>query len=270
MTGWLNKVLSAVMALACSAVARADDVAAQIQQYAGEHRLVVLGEYHGTREIPLLLLELAERYSRNGRPLQLALEMPRSDNLHLSAYLASDGRDADRRQLRSRPFWQVANDQHDGRRSRDMLQLIEGVRALRAQGRDVQVFGYDIERSLDSNQARDDALAAYLSQRFSKLPPAGRMLVLTGNVHAMRQLPARAPAEMQKRPMAMQLAELDLYSVRLEALRGTFWACTSRCAAVALRREAKALAPRASTAEKRQYDLTIWLPQLSVGQLTDR
>ncbi len=32
---------------------------------------------------------------------------------------------------------------HDGRRSEDMLELIEAVRVLRSQGRDVQVFGFD-------------------------------------------------------------------------------------------------------------------------------
>lgn len=270
MRGWMLRVVMALVALAGATAAHADEIAAQIQRQAGQHRLVVLGEYHGTKEVPLLLTELADRYSRDGRPLQIALEIPRSENLPLSGYLGSSGQPRDRHLLRSRPFWQVTNNQHDGRRSRDMLDLIEAIRALRMQGRDIQVFGYDVERNEDGNQARDDAMAAYLRERYTAMPLAGRMLVLTGNVHAMRRLPARAPADMQKKPMAMQLADLDLYTVRLEALRGTFWACMQqRCTAQQLRKEAKAVAPKISTAADRQYDLMIWLPQMSVGKLVD-
>lgn len=270
MRGWVHGMIVALVALAWTGSACADEVAAQIQQRAGENRLVLLGEYHGTREIPQLVAQLVERYSRNGRPLQLGLEIPRSENLPLSGYLGSAGQERDRRLLRSRPFWQVADNQHDGRRSRDMLELIEAVRALRMQGRDIQVFGYDVERSEDGNQARDDAMAAYLRQRFAQVPPAGHMLVLTGNVHAMRRVPARAPADMQKQPMASQLTDLELYTVRLEALRGNAWVCAAnRCSARPLRREPKPLAPRASSAADRQYDLWIWLPQLSVGTLAD-
>lgn len=171
------------------------DTATQIVTLAGNHRLVVLGEYHGTAETPLLVADLMERYSRDNASVRLGLELPMSENAALARYLRSNG-DADARDaLRTSPFWRVKDGQHDGRRSRDMLALIEALRKLRMQGRDVGVAGYDVETgSADSSEQRDAAMAVHLRQQFNALPVAARMLVLTGNVHAMRSPLPRAEA----------------------------------------------------------------------------
>ncbi|WP_305806312.1 calcium-binding protein [Stenotrophomonas sp. YIM B06876] len=246
-----------------------DDTAAQIVTHAGDHRLLVLGEYHGTVETPLLVAGLMERYSRDNAAVRLALEMPTSENAALARYLRSEGDAPARKALRQSPFWRVRDNQHDGRRSRDMLGLIEAVRSLREQGRDVSVAGYDREAAAEGgNDVRDAWMAACLRQQFGALPPAARMLVVTGNVHAMRQRPADAPAQMQQRPMASHLLDLPLYSVRLEALQGEFWGCGQPCRAIALYPTA-ARAPDADTTPGRQYDLVIWMPRLSVARLTD-
>ncbi|MCF7752029.1 hypothetical protein KQ945_14810 [Bacillus subtilis subsp. subtilis] len=267
-------MMVAMISMMCSAALAAptpvaDDSATQIVVHAGDHRLVVLGEYHGTAETPLLVADLMERYSRGNAAVRLGLELPMSENVALARYLRSDG-DADAREaLRTSPFWVVKDHQHDGRRSRDMLALVEAIRALRAQGRDVAVAGYDVEVGTSTrNEDRDAVMATHLRQQFNALPADARMLVLTGNVHAMRTRPADAPAEMQQKMMAAYLLDLPLYSVRLEALRGHFWACIQSCRAVAL----TARAPRAAeedTEADRQYDLWIWMPALSVGTLTD-
>jgi len=251
-------------------VAPVEDTAAQIIQHAGDARLIVLGEYHGTAETPRLVAELVERYSRDNAAVRLGLEMPMSENVALARYLRSNGDSEAREALRTTPFWLVKDDQHDGRRSRDMLDLIESIRSLRAQGRNVGVAGYDVESGASNgNEARDAAMATHLHQQFNALPPGARMLVLTGNVHAMRSPPADAPPEMQQRTMASHLLDLPLYSVRLEALSGHFWACVQPCRALPLIERAPR-DPELSTAQDRQYDLWIWMPVLSVGTLTDR
>jgi len=245
-----------------------DQTAAQIVTYAGDHRLVVLGEYHGTAETPQLVANLVERYSRDNVPVRLGLELPMSENVALARYLRSSG-DAEARQaLRTSPFWRVNNDQHDGRRSRDMLTLIETLRTLRKQGRDVGVAGYDVETgSTDDSDIRDAAMATHLRQQFNALPKGARMLVLAGNVHAMRHAMPGAPAELQ-RTMASYLLDLPLYSVRVEALRGQFWGCMSPCRALTLL-ERPARDPVAETRADRSYDVWVYLPELSVGTLTD-
>src|SRR5690606_27648285 len=51
----------------------------------GDRRMVLLGEAHGTREVPLLVAGLAERGSRKG-PLLLALEIHGSEHRPLADY----------------------------------------------------------------------------------------------------------------------------------------------------------------------------------------
>lgn len=264
---WIRVITALLLTTALATTARANETATQIRQHAGEHRLLVLGEYHGTRETPLLVRRLVDDYSRDGTPVVLALELPHSEDVALAGYLASEG-DADAMTtLRARRYWTVLSGRHDGRRSHDMLELIEAVRALRVQGRAVQLVGFDIPVSARGNQARDDAMAAHLRQTYARLPANARLLVLTGNVHAMRQRPADAPPEMQQRPMAAALADLDLYSVRLDALKGSIWACLpDTCRPLPLR-DRPGRETRTSAEPGRQYDLWVWLPELSVGRL---
>ena len=147
-----------------------------------------------------------------------------------------------------------------------MRALIEAVRALKVQGRDVAVTAVDVDISAGSNQSRDDAMAARIRQLHDALPRDARLLVLTGNVHAMLSPPAGAPKEMQLRPMASQLRDMDLYSVRVDAGRGNAWGCFERCRPVPLR-ERPDLQPRVEQGAERTYDLWVFLPQLSAGRV---
>ncbi|MHC1655329.1 calcium-binding protein [Stenotrophomonas maltophilia] len=255
-----------ILALGMALTAHADDTAAQIRKHTADHRMLVLGEFHGTRETPLLVRQLVDDYSRDGTPLILALELPRAENPTLGDYLDSDGGAVARRHLHDRAYWTVRDDQHDGRRSRDMLAMIEALRALKAQGRDITIVGYDVNHNDGDNQARDDRMAAELRRLYRRLPEGARMVVLTGNVHAMLQRPDGTPPEMQKRPMASGLRDLDIYSVRLQAQHGQFWGCTGSCMARSIP-EQVARGPRFDTHAKRQYDLWVWMPELSVGTL---
>lgn len=267
---WMAVMVASMMygtAFAAPAT-RVEDTATQIMTFAGDHRLVMLGEYHGTAETPLLVADLMERYSRNDAPVRLGLELPMSENAALARYLRSNG-DADARAaLRTSPFWRVKDDQHDGRRSRDMLALIETLRVLRLQGRDIGVAGYDMGTgSADSSEQRDATMATHLRQQFMAMPSQARMLVLTGNVHAMRALPPNASPDMQ-RTMTSYLLDLPLYSVRLEALRGHFWGCLSPCRALPLT-ERPSHDPIVNNDADRSYDLVVWMPKLSVATLND-
>lgn len=190
---------------------------------AGEARLILLGEMHGTREIPRLVAHVVAHYAAEG-PVLLGLEIPGSGQAHLRRYLESAGTDADRAALLATPFWNVRGDQHDGRRSHDMIDLIEHVRRLRTQGRDVSLLAYDAEpgRRIDGNE-RDRIMAARVRASFDALP-RGRLLVLTGNVHAKLFRPDNAPPQMPT-PMGRWLVDLAPWSVDIQATRGAFWAC---------------------------------------------
>ena len=122
----LKRLAIGIALCALSAAAAADwrpNAVDTLLQAAGGHRLVVLGEMHGTREIPLLAGDLVERWSA-ASPLLLALEIPAGEHAAIRDAVVSGGSDAAIEALRARPWWRVAADENDGRRSEDVLALI--------------------------------------------------------------------------------------------------------------------------------------------------
>ncbi|WP_313347741.1 calcium-binding protein [Stenotrophomonas sp.] len=257
-------------ALACASASAAlpegqEEIAARIVAHAGDHRLIVLGELHGTRETPLLVQALMESYAADGLPVQLGIELPETENAALSTYLASNGDAAARLAVRDGGYWRVRNEANDGRRSQDMLDMIEAVRVLRAQGRDVQVFGFDrippAEEAVSGS--RDAAMASVVRERHARLPATGRLLVLTGNIHGSRE--QRSPAT-----LTWLIGDLPLYNVRIEARGGEFWGCRGyrRCGSLPLVAY-DGPQPKPSTAADRSYDLWVFLPRFSAARLLD-
>ncbi|GHA78396.1 calcium-binding protein [Cognatilysobacter bugurensis] len=242
------------------------DAAQAIHAHAGARRLILLGELHGTREIPELVRVLATRYADEG-PVLLALEMPHREQASLDAYLESNG-DADARAaLRARAFWQRADTDHDGRRSEEMLDLIDAMRALRGQGRDVALLAYDMaaEAPRTDPNARDRFMAEVARAAHDALPH-GRLLVLGGNVHAMLERPGYAPPQMPV-PMGAHLRDLQPVSVRIGATAGEFWACRRPrpCAALAVDGE-----PGRTGPQPMPYTFGVMLERMSVARLIGR
>lgn len=257
-----------VVMLLAPAGADAQDVAAQIREHAGDHRLVVLGEQHGTNETPRLVQALIESYVAEKTPLHLALELPTTASPALAAYMASDGGVLARKALRATAYWSVATQLHDGRRSEEILELIEAMRRLRQQGRDVQLSAFD--RLLPSTTAgagagaRDAGMAAELRARFSALPVGGRMVVLTGNVHGTR----KQPRYLAYPTMMMLVQDLDVYNVRIGAREGEVWGCRSEreCGRIPLKIY-EGPSPVAGNGGDRSYDLQVWLPRFTVARV---
>ena len=245
--------------------APAEDTAAQIMRYAGARHFVVLGELHGTREMPQLVQELIQAYVAQGARVHLGLELPATENARLATYLASNGNAAARQALLTTSYWRTAGTPHDGRRNEDTLSLIEAMRVLRAQGRDVQVFGFDqvLPAAQAGTGARDVAMADALRAHHATLPSDGRLLVLTGNVHAMRTQPEGLPWP----PMTALLLDLQPYAVRVDARSGQAWGCTQhrQCGARSLSAYTGP-SPLQKTGSDRSYDLQVWLPRFSVAR----
>ena len=191
-----------------------------------DHRLVLLGEIHGTRETPALVGTLVDRESAHGNKVVLGLEIIARDQAGLDRYLHSSGSATDRAALLSGSHWREP--MHDGRDSTAMFDLIEQVRRLRALGRDVSIVFFDPGNVDDRNRGMADNLRAVLSRQ-----PDARMLVLTGNVHAMTG-PPPVMFDGDKRvelPMTAgrRLADLQPFSVDIEAATGEAWTCSGTC-----------------------------------------
>jgi erythromycin esterase-like protein len=237
------------------------DAVRVIRSEAAGHRLILLGEMHGTQQIPKLVGALVSAYAEQA-PVLLGLEVHHSEQAALRRYLASDGGPRARSALQARPFWNVKGVQHDGRRNYAALELIEQIRELRVQGKGVRILPYDNPpNQMVDSQKRDKAMAVRLRHAFAALP-RGRLLVVSGNVHAMLARPDDAPSEMQT-PMGAYLRDLDPYSVNISASGGEYWACMQQCGTIAV--------PSSTRSSTRVSDgvnnLEIVLPRFSIARL---
>lgn len=265
---WCAAVLLALNSLATSAASAAPDPGIAIAVAAtraaiGEHRLVLLGEYHGTREIPQYTAALVDALSADGS-VALALEMSRSEQPALDAFMASDGSPEAVAKLQATPWWSIKGQQHDLRRSRDMFDMILRLRELRAGGRAVSIWAIDLAAGVHlSADQRDRDMASALRERYSS-DSSQRVLVLIGNVHAMLARPTRAPPQMQQ-PMGSYLTDLDPFSIRLSALKGEFWGCMGECKPITIQPSGTVNSPWRGP----DYSYFLVLPQLSVARFMD-
>lgn len=240
------------------AITRARDV---VRQVAGARRLILLGELHGTREIPKLAAAVVTDYAASG-PVLLAIEIDHAEQDAIDRYLRSDGSLAAREALRGRTYWTRRDVQHDGRRNDDLVALFEHVRTLRRSGHDMSVLAFDVHRG-GNHHARDRAMATVLRAAYRALP-RGRLVVVTGNVHAMKEKPAGTPAMMQV-PAGAYLRDLDPLAIRITARAGHFWMCREACAPA----RADGAGQRTGPAQG-AYDHVIVLPRHHIARLMGR
>ncbi len=151
---WLSVEVSAKPAPVCDESAR--HIAEELVKYRG--RLIVLGETHGIREVPVLVGELACHLSEHGRVL-VGLEIPRWLNGDIGAFV--DGRIGPDLLLADE-YWQ--REIQDGRQSRGMLGLLRRLGEVAAMGREVEIRGFDdaemfFEGERSPEHTRDELMA---------------------------------------------------------------------------------------------------------------
>lgn len=245
---------------------RADiaEAARLIRDEAVDRQLILLGESHGTVE-PTVLAATLLRADAADRPVRLGLEIWQDTQPALDAYMASAGTPGDRAALMRAEFWNTDGSAHDGRRNHDVVDLIEVARQLRAHGHDVGVFAFDPgPANAGDHHVRSHAMAQAIRAQ-AESASNHRVLVLAGNVHAMRQRPTYAPPQMQT-PMGVDLADLSPFSVRIDARSGAFQACTGpgQCAPMAI---TAAPGRRSSRGSDGVYDLIVVLDRLTIARL---
>jgi hypothetical protein len=178
---------------------------------------LILGELHGTREVPAFAANLACRATRAVETV-VALEIPDTEQARIDAYLASSGDANARAKLLQGEFWDFP--MQDGRRSEAMVQLLEAARRLREQGAPLIVIAFDPEGPPD---VRDAEMAQRLATAQREHSQA-LFVVVTGGLHA-----SRLPDETFI-PMAVRFAELAMphriVSLALQHSGGHAWICS--------------------------------------------
>ncbi|VXB93996.1 conserved exported hypothetical protein [Massilia sp. 9I] len=179
--------------------------------------LLVLGDVHGTREVPAFVAAYLCAAARQQRPVTLALELPSKEQEALDAFLASQGTPQDLARLTAGAMW--TRERQDGRTSIDMLRMIGQVRALRAGGADIRLVAIDAETA---PARRDAAMAERLRAELRQ--GAGRQLVvLVGALHAVRTRGNRFNPHYES--TVYLLADQRPLSLTVGTAGGSAWVC---------------------------------------------
>jgi hypothetical protein len=183
------------------------------------HGTLMLGEVHGTLEIPAFVGQLAASVAQR-EPVVLALEIPVQHAESIEAYLASDGSPASRQRLVASTWWQWPI--QDGLRSVAMADLIETIRRLRAAGEPIEVVLIDDETKTSAEEREEAMTRKVIAAR--RAHPNAALLVYAGNLHMCTREIASKPGFQW---MAMRVASAGIELVSLDARYGdgTAWVC---------------------------------------------
>lgn len=229
-------LMAALSFLACAGAAHGAPTelaaaAAKVLEHVPASQPLLFGELHGTVQAPAFVAEVA-RLASESTPVLVGVEIATSEQARIDAFLASDGSSTAQETLIDGPFWR--NPQHDGRDSVAMAHLLESLRALRAEGRDVRVLAFDCPTRGDGEN-RDAAMARCIDAGIVAQPDA-RTLVLTGNYHA--RIGIGAPWDPKLEFTGYGLRQHDPVAIDVTASGGSAWICTPECGTTELAKRA--------------------------------
>jgi hypothetical protein len=276
----LTSILRSTIGISVMAVATAhaapDATVSQIMQKTAGAQLVLVGEMHGTREVPALVAGLARGWADAGvaPALVVALEYPESESARLQAYVDSDGGAAAKKRLLATPFWR--RDAQDGRSSHAMLALIESVRLQARGGQKVRLAAFDQSAAqVKAGGSRDKDMADNL-RAIVAADRSARVIALTGNYHARQK--GGAPWNAQYQFMGSYLKDLAPYSLNVDGNGGSYWSCSSGravdCKVSSFMRDADTSKPKGLYVDTELaangYDQALMLDQLTASLPANR
>jgi len=189
-------------------------------------RLLIVGDQHGSNEIPDFVAQLLSDAAAQ-RPVRLGLEMESFEQKPIRVYMASKGTPADRAALLHDDFWTA----EDGRESKAIVRLIERVRKLREEGRDVEVFtavpDYPDDAAIKQAGGVDAYRSAGMAQAIHNEVVHGAahqlVIALMGSVHSAYIGPTRG----SESTVTERLLADSPYLVNLDLHGGSTWNCAS-------------------------------------------
>lgn len=139
-------------------------------------QVMAIGEWHGTEQFPALIGRLVDAAAARGLAVTVGLEIPCSETPGTVG-----------------PFWHRLAEFQDGRSSRAMAELVDGLVARRRAGDDVEVVFMDgpwvapgspvpMEQLHLVEQRRDEVMANFVLDAVVARPKA-LTLILAGNQH---------------------------------------------------------------------------------------
>lgn len=190
-----------------------------IREHLQPGAILLVGEVHGTREMPAAFGDLACHAVADGHEVLIGLEMTSDQQAGVDAYLGSEGDDAAREALLKHSHWAT----RDGRSSGAMLALLERVRLLKQSGKNVTVFMFDSQAEKTS-QARDRTMAELAAKALRRQGDAVALL-LSGNIHTLTT--KSVPWDAGYEPMGLHLKREFPQAISVLAAHsgGQAWIC---------------------------------------------
>lgn len=217
---WLTGAFVASAATAC------EDKLQALADRMDAHRVLLIGEIHGTVEAPGHVAELAQCVAAAGHAVRVGLEIPRDEQARIDQYLRSAGIGEDRSALLAGDFWQ--REYQDGRSSTAMLALIESLRRLALKA-DVGVLAFDQPSYARGDDSEREAAMAALLEPALRAAADARWLVLAGNLHT--RVSPGAPWDPDHQFLGYRLRSYQPYAVEFLGLGGSVYTCTDASAA---------------------------------------
>lgn len=180
--------------------------------------ILLVGEIHGTNEIPKFVGDVICNLQKSGKIVWLGLEIPTSEQANIDAYLDSKGELDDKKKLTSGVFWSFK----DGRSSQAVLSLIDQVRILKNGGIVINIFAFDqMADGEDSFSNRRERGMAEVLTKLQRLNQQALGVVLVGNYHARKNIDIDAAQTLY--PLGARLLQIGALSIQAYYEAGQAW-----------------------------------------------
>jgi len=142
---------------------------------------LLIGEFHGTAEMPGVAADVICHAARTGRPLVVAVEFQHQDQAAFDRYMASDGGTESRKALLASPGWK----EEGGRTTAAIADLIETARKI-GRRQPVTLVAFDRGPQPAPSPMRDASMAKALEVAASKKRNS-LVIAFTGSAHANKK-----------------------------------------------------------------------------------
>ncbi len=202
-----------------------DRIVGELDELIASRRVLLIGEFHGSREFPELTSAIVDAAVAKGLAVTIGLEIPCSEQDQIDSALNTPACQIDG------PWWGRAPEFRDGRSSSAMADLVASLAAHRLHGADVAVIAMDgpwvapgspvpMELLGQLEVDRDQAMATRLLDAVD-LRPRAFTLVLAGNEHT--SLAARLPGSPRTLASYVIPWHRDLVSLNGQCSGGATW-----------------------------------------------
>lgn len=236
-------------------------------------QIIVVGETHGTQEIPHFVEGLVCALVRAGKGVILGVEMNGDEQGPLNRYVGSVGSDQDRAELTRSRFWR--SQCQYGQTSAAMLSLIDSVRRLSASGQRVGLLAIDAPNGADVPALGTDISPLSTADKllYGRLRDRGMadrvlstallrrdytLVVLTGSLHASTSKGnARDPEYLPLASVVEQ--QQSAFIIGFDAGAGSAWVATREGC------KAQEYGPRSHYVDGTRLDSRLWLAGISAS-----